>query len=110
MPRWKTAGEFVTGIAALAAAAVLIYLGAWWLRADTKDRTVQIDNHNTGAQTAWRDETLEHIAEIEVLHHSPQTSAAIAALTDSACDLIGRLTDTYRNDQRIVAFWEKECI
>lgn len=86
------------------------YLFGWWLRADSKNREVRISNTNKGVQTAWRDEALDHISEIDVLANSPNSSAAVAALKNRACDLIGRLTLTYRNDERIVDFWETECI
>lgn len=106
--------ELVLAIGAAAGLALLIavgiYLAGWWLRADSKDRQVRIDNHNVGVQNAWRDEALDHLTEIEVLQNSPQSTAAVAALKDRTCDLIAKLTDTYRNDGRLVAFWETECV
>jgi hypothetical protein len=106
----KTVGNAAL-IAALAATAALIiaalYLGSWWLRADRVNRQVGITNSNTGVQTAWRDEALDLISTIELL---PPDAAQQHALTRQACDLIGRLTPSYRRDDRLVAFNESECI
>lgn len=110
MTRTRLAGVCLIGLALLVVITVGGYLFGWWLRADVKDREVSIANHNKGVQTAWSDEALENMAEIEILGHSPNGSAAVAALKNRTCDLIGRLTDNYRNDDRIVVFWERECI
>lgn len=105
----------VAGICLIAVSVFVVvvaggYLAGWWLRADSVNRQVRIDNRNVGVQTAWRDEVLEGIGEIELLAHTPGSAAAVAALTNTTCDLIGRLTDTYRNDTRIDTFWETQCI
>lgn len=110
MTRTRLAGVCLIALALAVVITVGGYLFGWWLRADVKDREVKIANHNVGVQVAWRDEVLDNLAEVELLGHSPNTGAVVAALTNQTCDLIGRLTDTYRNDRRIVAFWETECI
>lgn len=82
------------------------YLGGWWLKSDATDRRVGIENRNTGTQTAWRDEALDLMNQADLLDPSPQREA----LERQACDLIGRLTDTYMTDDRLVAFEEAECL
>lgn len=109
MDKAKVAGACLLGLLVLTAITITVYLGAWWLRGDTKNRQVKIDNRNVGVQTAWRDEALDHITEFELLQNSPQAASAQAAEADRACDLIGRLTDNYRTDPRIDAFAERYC-
>jgi hypothetical protein len=82
------------------------YLGGWWLKKDTTDRRVGIENRNTGVQTAWRDEALDLMNQADLLQeNAPQRRA----LERQACDLIGRLTDNYRSDDRILTFEETRC-
>ncbi len=83
------------------------YLGVWWLTRDTTDRQVRIDNRNLGTQTAWRDEALDLMNQADLL---PEGAPQRVALQRQACDLIGRLVGTYKNDDRIVAFEEEECL
>jgi len=83
------------------------YLGGWWLKKDTTDRRVRIENRNTGTQTAWRDEALDLMNQASLL---PEGAPQRAALNRQACDLIGRLTGTYKTDDRIVTFEETECL
>lgn len=85
---------------------VALYLGFWWLRGDSTDRQVGIQNRNTGTQTAWRDEAVDLINEADLL---PVDAPQRGALERQACELIDRLTDTYMTD-RLVAFEEAECL
>ena len=104
-----TMNRLLVGLLAMAALVTLVggaYLGYWWLRGDVRDRDVGIRNRNTGAQTAWRDEALDLINQADLL---PEGAPQRGALEAQACDLIGRLTDTYRSDDRIVVFQESEC-
>jgi len=102
-----------TVLAALAVAALVVaivvggYLGGWWLKKDATNRRVDIRNQNSGVQTAWRDEAIDLINEIELL---PESAPARGALTNQACDLIGRLNDNYRGDARITSFETQECV
>lgn len=94
----------------LAIIAVVVggYLGGWWLKADSTDRQVEIDNRNTGTQTAWRDEAENEVQRFLTLPDEPANQAARASLRDGACDLIGRLSDPYVTDQ-LADFQTQEC-
>lgn len=93
------------GVLVALAVIVALYLGYWWLRKDTTDRTVGVDNRNTGTQTAWRDEAHDKVEDFELLDPS---QPAASALRRDACDLIARLTDPYVDDD-LAAFQTEEC-
>lgn len=105
----STAGSILLGLFAVIVIAVLA-IGTWqlgWFVAEKDtDRQVQIDNRNKGTQTAWHDEVVKTIADYQLV--DPANTAARGALRNKACDLIPRLTETYR-DSNIVAFESQEC-
>lgn len=76
----------------------------WWLTEKNVDRKVQIENRNTGTQTAWHDEAVNLINQASLIEGTPQE----AALKRQACELIARLTDTYMSDD-LVTFQAQEC-
>lgn len=100
-------GVFVGVLALAVFVAVIVggYLGGWWLKKDTTDRQVGIDNRNVGTQTAWHDEAVDLINQASLL---PSDAPQRASLERQACELIGRLTDPYRSDE-LVAFESQEC-
>jgi hypothetical protein len=77
----------------------------WWLTEKNVDRQVQIDNRNTGTQTAWADRAKDLIVEIGTL---PEDAPVRVTLTQRACDYIGRLTDPYVTDD-LATFQAQEC-
>lgn len=97
---------------ALASAAVLVALAiggyqlGWWLKAENVDRQVRIDNISKGTQTAWHDQAISGIRDYSLV--DPENTAARGALRNQTCDLIARLTNTFRDDI-IVTFENKEC-
>lgn len=102
------ARNILAGAAALALVVAIVvggYLGGWWLRKDTTDRQVSIDNRQLGTQTAWRDEATDLINTIDLL---PEGATQVGALTNQACDLIGRLTNPYLSDD-LAIFQSQEC-
>lgn len=104
----STAKAVAAGLAALlllAGIGVAGYQFEWWLRGENTDRQVEIDNRNTGTQTAWRDEAHDAIADLALL---PEGSPQAGSLRRQACDLIGRLTDPYVDDD-LAAFQSTEC-
>lgn len=106
--RWTRARRVLIGLAAavlLPATAVGLYLGAWWLRGDTVDRDVRVQNRNTGAQTAWADEARDKVEDFQLLDEG---QPAKASLRRSACELIGRLSDPYVDDQ-LATFQAEDC-
>lgn len=90
---------------AAAGLAVSGYQLGWWLRADRVERTVRIENTNTGTQTAWRDEATDSISRYELL---PEDHPARGALRNQACGLIVRLTPEYLT-ANLAAYAAKEC-
>jgi hypothetical protein len=105
LKRTKQALAVAAGVVVAALVVVGGYLGGWWLKADTTDRQVGIDNRNTGTQTAWRDEAHDKVDDYLLL--DPDSPAA-QSLRNSACDLIGRLTDPYVDDD-LADFQATEC-
>jgi hypothetical protein len=103
-----TPRNVLTGLAVVVLIVAVVvggYLGGWWLKKDTTDRRVGIQNRNTGVQTAWRHEAHDKVDDYLLV--DPDTPAA-ASLRRSACDLIGRLTDNYLDDQ-LAEFQATEC-
>lgn len=102
--------SIATLVVAIIAATVVLAVGGyqlgWWLKADSTERQVQIDNSNTGTQTAWHDQAIQGIRDYELV--DPSNTAARGALRNQTCELIARLSDPYR-DNIIVAFEAKEC-
>lgn len=96
----------VAGIALVVVLAIGGYQLGWWLKADSTERQVQIDNSNTGTQTAWHDQAVQGIRDYELV--DPSNTAARGALRNQTCELIARLSDPYRDDI-IDAFYDKEC-
>jgi hypothetical protein len=95
----------VTAVVLVIAVVVGGYLGGWWLRKDVTDRQVRVDNRNTGTQTAWHDEATDLINQAALL---PTDAPQRAALERQACELIGRLTDSYVDDN-LAAYQAQEC-
>ncbi len=93
-------------IASVAVLAIGGYQLGWWIKADSTERQVQIDNSNTGTQTAWHDQAIQGIRDYELV--DPSNTAARGALRNQTCELIARLSDPYRGDI-IVMFYDKEC-
>jgi hypothetical protein len=89
------------------AAAIVIggYQLGWWLKAENTDRQVNIDNRNTGTQTAWHDEATSLINQASLL---PDNAPQRARLEQQACELIDRLTDPYVDDN-LAAYQAQEC-
>lgn len=96
----------VAGIALAVVLAIGGYQLGWWIKADSTERQVQIDNSNTGTQTAWHDQAVQGIRDYELI--DPGNTAARGALLNQTCELIARLSDPYRDDT-IVTFYNKEC-
>jgi hypothetical protein len=67
----------------------------WWLTKADTDRRVGIDNRNLGTQTAWHDEAINLFNEADLL---PEGSPAAPSLRRQACELSGRLVDSYRDN------------
>ncbi|HEV2929120.1 MAG TPA: hypothetical protein VGW74_10550 [Propionibacteriaceae bacterium] len=104
----NTFKQTAAGLAAMVlvfAACAGLYLGYWWLFEDTTDRRVEVDNRQTGTQTAWQDEAHDQVNDFLLL--DPNTPAA-GSLRNTACDLIGRLSDPYLDDQ-LADFQTTEC-
>lgn len=78
----------------------------WWLEGKNVDKRVQIQNRNTGVQTAWMDEARNAISDFRLI--DPSNTAERGALRNKACTLIVRLTEPYRQDD-IVKFQREEC-
>lgn len=76
----------------------------WWLKADSVNRQVKIDNTQTGTQQGWYDQVQKDIRDAAVLPDGPQKAAVV---TD-ACKLIPRLTETYQTSD-VVAFQQENC-
>jgi hypothetical protein len=81
----------------------------WWLRTDNRNRQVELDNRDLGTQTAWRDEAQDSVREFHAYPPEPEFDAARGVARNQACDLIGRLADSYVTDD-LVAFNEEECV
>lgn len=100
-------------VGVLGAIALVVAVGVagwhfgWWLQEKNTDRRVGIENRNLGTQTAWRDEALDLINQADLL---PPEAPQRQALEDQACDLIGRLTDNYKTDDRLLSFEARECV
>lgn len=105
MERTRHVLAAIAGVAVVALVLVGLYLGGWWLRKHSTDRQVGIDNRQTGTQTAWRDEAHDKVDDYLLL--DPNSPAA-GSLRSSACDLIGRLTDPYL-DNDLTNFKATEC-
>lgn len=93
-------------IASVAVLAIGGYQLGWWLKADSTERQVRVDNSNTGTQTAWHDQAIQGIRDYELV--DPSNTAARGALRAQTCQLIARLADPYHDDI-IVAFDNEEC-
>lgn len=77
----------------------------WWLKEKNVDRGVQVQNRNLGTQTAWHDEATDLINQASLL---PDNAPQRAALERQACELIGRLSDPYVDDN-LATFQTQEC-
>lgn len=107
-------GESSVGavLAVLAALVVVVIVGVgvwqfgWFVKEKDTDKQVQIDNRNTGTQTAWHDQAKQGIKDFKLL--DPSNTAQRGAIKNQVCDLIPRLTDPYRDDD-IVAFQKEYC-
>lgn len=84
---WSILGVVLIGLASWGA-----YELGWFLEAENTERQVQIDNNNSGTQTAWQDKVQNNIAKIETLGEG---SPASRALTHEACEYAGKLTDQF---------------
>lgn len=78
----------------------------WWFKTQDTNRQVKLDNRNTGAQTAWRDEVERGIRDYALL--SDANPAQKNAVRNQTCDLIGRLVSVYKSDN-IVQFESEHC-
>lgn len=78
----------------------------WWLEGKNVDKSVQIQNRNTGVQTAWMDEARNATTDYDLV--DPANTAARGALRNKACTLIERLAGPYRQDD-LLTFQTKEC-
>lgn len=98
----------IAAAATIGSAGLLVggWHAGWWLRAETTDRRVKIDNTQKGTQTAWRNEAIRSIAQYHMLDADNQ--AARAAVRVQACNLIASLTDTYLTPE-LTRFDNEEC-
>lgn len=101
-------GVLLTIVGIILIAAILWggYLFGWWLKKDQTERRVRIDNEQLGTQTAWHDRALKAVTDYELLDESNTASRGL--LRQQACELIGRLSDSYRDDT-FVAFQQEQC-
>jgi len=103
--RFKVAAAAIAAVVAVCVVLTALYLGGWWLKKDTTDRRVAINNRNLGTQTAWRDEAHDLINQASLL---PENAPQVVALERQACELIDRLTDPYLDDT-LAEFQAQEC-
>lgn len=96
----------VVAVVAIAVLAIGTWQLDWFVKEKDTNRQVHIDNRNTGTQTAWHDQVVSDIRDFNLLDESDHAHRAV--LTEDACNLIGRLAGSYRDDQ-IVAFDEEHC-
>ena len=79
----------------------------WWFKTADTNRQVQLDNRNTGVQTAWHDQAVQGVKDYYLTPES--NTAARGALRNQTCELIGRLVDEYKTTE-LVEFEQKECM
>lgn len=90
----------------LVVAVVGVWRLGWFVKEKNTDKQVEINNHNTGTQTAWQDEVLKSIAEFDAM--DPANLAQWNALADKACNIIPRLTEPYKTES-IKMFEQEHC-
>ena len=106
MSKSKIVSIVLTSLVLVTALVIGGYQLGWWIKADSTERQVQIDNQNTGTQIAWHDQAIQGIRDYELV--DPSNTAARGALRNQTCELIARLSNPYRDDI-IVAFYMEVC-
>jgi FtsZ-interacting cell division protein ZipA len=102
--------SWVAAILGSIAILVVLAVGAWrlgwFVKEKNTEKQVQVDNHQKGTQTAWYDEAVDAIRQLEIV--DPANAGAKAALSHKACDMIARLDESYRDDY-LVDFEKGHC-
>ena len=104
---------------ALAVLAVAVYLGVWWLRKDSVNRTAEINEDSYGRQVALVDEVLDaandiNRVDVAIANASPEQAGALQgqrqALVETMCDAYGRITGKVNLTPSAQTLITKECL
>jgi hypothetical protein len=91
---------------AIAALAVGIYLGGWWLTRDTTDRNARVLQQTYGRQNALVEQILDDIKDAETPGIPPGQRQAII---NQICNAAAKLTGTIELPISTTIYITKEC-